>query len=72
MLFKLHRVQQLQAAGDLMGSVDESTDPKGNPIMISVVPNLKNGENIVTGVERMAAERAADRSHSNSASCIMW
>ena len=43
-----------------MGSVDESPDPKGKPIMISVVRNLKNGENIVTGVKRMAAKCAKD------------
>ena len=60
MLVKLHTVEQFQAEGDLMGSVDESPDPKGNPIMVSVVRNLKNGENIVTGVQRMAAKRAVD------------
>ena len=35
-----------------MVSVEESPDPKGKPIMISDVRNLKNGENIVTGVKR--------------------
>ena len=45
--------------------------------MISVVQNLKNRENIVTGVKRMAAKRAVDyyrneKKHFDSASCIMW
>ena len=52
MLVKLHTLERFQAAGDLMVSVEESPDPKGKPIMISDVRNLKNGENIVTGVKR--------------------
>ena len=59
-LVKIHASIAFHNAGDLQAAVDETPCPQGHPIVVSVIRNLDNGENIVTGLRRMAGKRSID------------
>ena len=57
---KIDAAEKLKHTGPLMSSCDESPDPKGRPTFVSCIKNLKTGENLITGLQRIAAKRSTD------------
>ena len=59
-MVKIDAAEQLKTHGVLMSAGDESPDPTGAPVFVSCVKNLRTGENLITGLQKIAAKRSVD------------